>query len=119
MIACSLLEFWGIYWAGSEKHPPVLIGLKNFFVSVSTLVCFKMPGTKRSPLDYSKIRNMNSSIISPVTHSENEDLFLSFKNGESTGPFSTPVKLLKLVIEAWHIKAFSLDESINLGIFSW
>ena len=40
---------------------------------------------------------MNSFFISPVTHSENEDLFLSLKNGESTGPFSTPVKLLKLV----------------------
>ena len=71
--------------------------LNNFFVSVSTQVCFEIPGTKRSPLDYSKIRNMDPFFISPVTHSENEDLFLSLKNGESTGPFSTPVKLLKLV----------------------
>ena len=29
VVACSVVEFWAIYWAGGGKHPPpVLIGLK-------------------------------------------------------------------------------------------
>ena len=69
----------------------------NFFVSVSTQVSSKIPRTKKSPLDHLKNRNMNSFLISPVTHSEIEDIITSLKNGKSTGPFSIPVKLLKLV----------------------
>ena len=68
----------------------------NFFASVSSQVCSEILRTKKSPLDYLKNRNMNSFFISPVTHSEIEDIIISLKNGKSTGPFSIPVKLLKL-----------------------
>ena len=90
----------------------------NFFVSVSSQVCSEMPRTKKSPLDYLKNRNMNSFFISPVTHSEIEDIIISLKNGKSTGPFSIPVKLLKLVMsDISRPLACIFNESITLGIF--
>ena len=79
-------------------HMPSLANVfNNFFVNVSTQVSSEIPRTKKSPLDYLKNRNMNSFFISPVTHSDIEDIIISLKNGKSTGPFSIPVKLLKLV----------------------
>ena len=69
----------------------------NFFVNVSTQVSSEIRRTKKSPLDYLKNINMNSFFISTVAHSEIEDIIISLKNGESTGPVSIPVKLLKLV----------------------
>ena len=61
---------------------------------------------------------MNSFFISPVTHSVIEDIIISLKNGKSTGPFSIPVKLLKLVKSdiSRHL-ACIFNESITLGIF--
>ena len=61
---------------------------------------------------------MNSFFISPVTHSEIEDIIISLKNGKSTGPFSIPVKLLKLVkSDISRPLACIFNESITLGIF--
>ena len=90
----------------------------NFFVSVSTQVCSEIPRTKTSPLDYLKNRNMNSFLISPITHSEIEDIIISVKNGKSAGPFSIPVKLLKLVkSDISRPLACIFNESITLGFF--
>ena len=90
----------------------------NFFVSVSSQVCSEIPRTKKSPLDYLKNRSMNSFFISPVTHSEIEDIIIALKNGKSTGPFSIPVKLLKLVkSDISRPLACIFNESITLGIF--
>ena len=61
---------------------------------------------------------MNSFFISPVTHSEIEDIIISLKNGKSTGPFSIPVKLLKLVkSDISRPLACIFNESITLGTF--
>ena len=61
---------------------------------------------------------MNSFFISPVTHSEIEDIIISLKNGKSTGPFRIPVKLLKLVkSNISRPLACIFNESITLGIF--
>ena len=90
----------------------------HFFVSVSTQVSSEIPRTKKSPLDYLKNRNMNSFFISPVTHSEIEDIIISLRNGKSTGPFSIPVKLLKLVkSDISRPLAYIFNESIILGTF--
>ena len=71
-----------------------------------------------SPLDYLKNRNLNSFFISPVTHPETEDIIISLKNGKSTGPFSIPVKLLKLVkFDISTTLACIFNESITLDIF--
>ena len=61
---------------------------------------------------------MSSFFISPVTHSEIEDIIISLKNWISAGPFSIPVKLLKLVkSDISHSVAGIFNESIPLGIF--
>ena len=61
---------------------------------------------------------MNSFFISPVTHSEIEDIIISLKNGKSTGPFSIPVKLPKLIkFDISRPVACIFNESIPLGIF--
>ena len=91
----------------------------NFFVSVSTQACSEIPRIKKSPLDYLKNRNMNSFFILPVTHSEIEDVIISLKKGKSTGPFSIPVKLLKLVnSDISRTLACIFNDSITFGIFS-
>ena len=87
-------------------------------VSVSSQVCSEIPRTKKAPLDYLKNRNLNSFFISPVTYSEIEDIIISLKNEKSTGPFSIPVKLLKLVkSDISRPLACIFNESITLGIF--
>ena len=71
-----------------------------------------------SPLDCLRNRNMNSFFISPVTHSEIEDIIISLKNGQSTGPFSIPVRLLKLFkSDISRPPACIFNGSINLRIF--
>ena len=61
---------------------------------------------------------MNSFFISPVTHSKIEDIIISLMNGRSTGPFSIPVKLLKLVkSDTQRLLACIFNESVTLGIF--
>ena len=89
----------------------------NFFVSVATQVCFEIPITKKSPLDYLKNRNMNSFFISPVTHFEIKDIIIPLKNGKSTGLFCIPVKLIKLVkSDISRPLACVFNESITQGI---
>ena len=90
----------------------------DFFVNVSNQVCSEIPSTKRSPLDYLKNRNTNSFFVRSITHNEIEDIILSLKNGKSTGPFSIPVKLLKL-LNPYIYKPLAqiFNESITLGIF--
>ena len=90
----------------------------DFFVNVSNQVCSEIPRTKKSPLDYLKNRNTNSFFVRPITHYEIEDIILSLKNGKSTGPFSIPVKLLKL-LNPYISKplAQTFNEYITLGIF--
>ena len=61
---------------------------------------------------------MNSFFISPVTHSGIKDIIISLKNGKSAGPFSIPVKLLKLVkSDISRPLACIFNESITLGNF--
>ena len=69
----------------------------NFFVNVSNQVCSEIPRTKKSPLDYLKEKNPHSFYMKPIIHTEIEDIISSFKISKSTGPFSIPVKLLKLL----------------------
>ena len=90
----------------------------NYFTNVLHQVCSEIPRTKKSPLDHLNNRANNSFFILPITHNEIEDIITSFKNGKSTGPFSIPIKLLKLIkIEISKPLAIIFSESILLGIF--
>ena len=56
--------------------------------------------------------------MKPIIHTEIEDIISPFKISKSTGPFSVPVKLLKL-LKPYISKPLAIifDESITLGIF--
>ena len=69
----------------------------NFFVNVSNQVCSEIPWTKKSPLDYLMKRNSSFFFIKPITHIEIDEIISFFRNGKSTGPYSIPVKLLKIL----------------------
>ena len=90
----------------------------NFFVNVSNQVCSGIPRTRKSPLDYLKERNPHSFYMKPIIHTEIEDIISPFKISKSTGPFSVPVKLLKL-LKPYISKPLAIifNESITLGIF--
>ena len=89
----------------------------NFFVNVSNQVCSGIPRTRKLPLDYLKQRNPHSFYMKPIIHTEIEDIS-SFKISKSTGPFSVPVKLLKL-LKPYISRPLAIifNESVTLGIF--
>ena len=92
----------------------------NFFVHVSNQVCSGIPRRRKSPLDHLKERNPHSFYVEPmaIIHTEIEDIISSFKISTSTGPFSVPVKLLKL-LKPYISRPLAIifNESITLGIF--
>ena len=80
----------------------------NFFVDVPNQVCSEIPSTKKSPLDYLKQRTADSIFLQPIIYTEIEDIISFLQNGKSTGPFSIPIKVLKLLNpyifpNNWHI----------------
>ena len=56
-----------------------------------------IPHTKKSPLDYLTNRNDKSFFISPTTPEEVEAIIISLNNRKSTGPYSIPIKQLKIL----------------------
>ena len=90
----------------------------NFFVDVPNQVCSEIPRTKKSPLDYLKQRTTDSIFLQPIIYTEIEDIISSLQNGKSTGPFSIPIKVLKL-LNPYISKqlAHIFNHSICSGIF--
>ena len=68
---------------------------KKFFVNVSSQVCSEIPRTKKSPLDYLKIRNANSISFKPILSVEIQDIISGLDNSKSSGPYSVPVNSSK------------------------
>ena len=63
-------------------------------------------------------RNSSSFFIKPITYIEIEEIISSFRNGKSTGPYSIPVKLLKILSP--YISqplAIIFNASVTLGVF--
>ena len=90
----------------------------NFFVNVPNQVCSKIPRTNTSPLDYLKQRTADSLFLQPIIYTVIEDIISCSQNGKSTGPFSIPVKHLKL-LNPYISKqlAYIFNHSICIGIF--
>ena len=77
-----------------------------------------IPRTKKSPTGYLKIRNSNSSFLTPVTEQEIEIIIRSLNPRKAIGPYSIPVFLLKILSR--HIaKPLSIivNKSFQTGIF--
>ena len=70
--------------------------------SITFCKCLKkitstIPRTRKSPLDYLKQGNEKNLYLSAVTPEEIEALILSFQDGKAVGPYSIPIKLLKMI----------------------
>ena len=90
----------------------------KFFVNVSSQVCPEIPRTKKSPLDYLKIRNVNSIFFKPIVSVEIQDIISGLDNSKSSGPYSVPVKLLKVLNpQISELLAQIFNESLSVGIF--
>ena len=103
---------------------PTRILKKWLMCSISSLSMFltksvlEYPEQEKSPLDYLKERNSHSFYMKPIIHTEIEDIISPFKISKSTGPFSVPVKLSKLLKPyISKLLAIIFNESITLGIF--
>ena len=66
-----------------------------------------IPRSKKSSMDYFNDRVGNSFFLSPVNAKEIESIILSFNNSKSIGPYSIPIRLLKIL-------ASEISESFSL-----
>ena len=64
--ACSVLEFWAIYWAGGGKHPPppVLIGLMRSEDRLDKLELSIVEAQSKQYEAWSDLFNQQSKILS-------------------------------------------------------
>ena len=69
----------------------------NFFVNVSQRINHDIPRTRKSPPDYMPTANDKTFFVSPVTPEEIEIIIGSLKDSKSSGPYSIPTKLLKIL----------------------
>ena len=78
----------------------------------------KSLGQKKSPLDYLEHRTTDSIFLQPIIYTEIEDIISCLQNGKSAGPFSIPIKVLKL-LNPYISKqlAHIFNHSICSGIF--
>ena len=67
----------------------------NFFVNVADGVAKNIPRSQKSPMDYLDIKHPFSFFISPTAPYEISEIIDLFKTGQSIGPNSIPLKLLK------------------------
>ena len=87
----------------------------KFFVNVSRKVTSGILRTRKCPLDYLKQRNYRSLFLSNVTPEEIETLINSLQEGKAVGPYSIPIKLLKMISRP--ISLPLCNESFTTGIF--
>ena len=69
----------------------------KFFVNVSKKIASAIPRTRKSPLDYLKHSNDKRFVLFSVAPEEMECLINSLQDGKAAGPYSIPVKLLKII----------------------
>ena len=90
----------------------------DFFTNITAKINDSIPHTKKSPLDYLTNRNDKSFFISPTTPEEVEAIIISFNSRKSTGPYSIPIKLLKILSKPVSIQYSEIvHESFLTGVF--
>ena len=84
---------------GKDLKDPKQIAnaFNNFFVNAANTVNKDIPLTFKSPNDYLKNTNPQSLFLYAVTKLEIEDIIDSLNSSKASGPFSIPIKLLKLL----------------------
>ena len=90
----------------------------NFFVNVLQKINQDIPRTRKSPPDYMPTANDKSFFVSPVTPEKIEIIIGSLKNGKSSGPYSIPANLLKILSSDIAIPlSVIVNESFAKGVF--
>ena len=90
----------------------------KFFVNVSQKVTSGIPRTQKCPLDYLKQRNDKSLFLSNATPEEIEALINSLQDDKAVGPYSVPIKLLKMISRPISLPlCLIINESFTSGIF--
>ena len=100
------------------SHLLITILVYQYFVNVCTKVDKSIPRTKKSPLSYLKNRNSDLLFLAPVTPNETEIIINSLNKNKSTGPYSIPVVLLKILSSYIACSlATIVNHSFEYGIF--
>ena len=90
----------------------------KFFINVSQKVTSGIPRTPKCPPDYLKRRNDKSLFLSNATPEEIEALINSLQEGKIVGPYSVPIKLLKMINQPISLPlCLIINESFTSGIF--
>ena len=90
----------------------------NFFVNVSKKITSTIPRTRKSPLDYLKQGNEKNLYLLAITPEEIEAIILSFQDGKAVGPYSIPIKLLKMISKQVSVPlCIIINDSFVSGIF--
>ena len=98
--------------------PKIASEFNKYFVSVPKQVDKGIPFTRKSPVDYLQNRVGNSFFLIPTDPNEIEAIILSFNNYKSVGPYSVPIKLLKLLSKsASESLTLIVNDSFNKGIY--
>ena len=78
------------------SDPAVIANIFNkYFVNVSHDITKNLPISNKSPLNFMADRNGNSFFTVPSTPYEISDIISTLKSGNSLGPNSIPMKVLK------------------------
>ena len=90
----------------------------KFFVNVSQKVTSGISRTRKCPLDYRKQRNDRLLFLPNATSEETEALINSLQEGKPVGPYSVPIKLLKMISQSISLPlCLIINESFTSGIF--
>ena len=90
----------------------------DFFTNISAKINNSTPHTKKSSVNYLTNRNDKSFFISLTTPEEVEAIIISLNSGKSTGPYSIPIQLLKILSKPVSIQYSEIvKESFLTGVF--
>ena len=82
-----------------------------YFVNVADDINKSVPKPPNSSLRYIDSAIKNSLFLSPVTHLEIKDLMANLNSSKSIGPYSIPIKLLKIPTFPIHWASLSTNVS--------
>ena len=105
---------------GKEIDDPLKMAniFNKCFINVSKKITSAIPRTRKSPLDYLKHSNNKSFFLSLVALEEVECLINSLEDGKAAGPYSIPVKLLKIFSHQISVLfCMIVNDSFSSGIF--
>ena len=71
--------------------------LCGYFSNIGEQLASAIPNVNKSPLDYMATSPTESFYVFPTTSQEIEDEISKLNHGKATGPYSIPVKILKII----------------------